>query len=78
MNAYKVAVTVTEDGTVVLRGLPLPAGQVVEVIVLAASAVDLSSSSAQQSTLEPEYLAGISAQMSEWASPEDEVAYRDL
>ncbi|MEM6518960.1 MAG: hypothetical protein AAF722_06460 [Cyanobacteria bacterium P01_C01_bin.70] len=77
MDAYKVAATVAQDGTVVLKGLPLTPGKVVEVIVLASHHSD-SSFSSPPSTLDPDYLAGLSAHMDEWASPDDEAAYCDL
>jgi hypothetical protein len=34
MNAYKVETVLTEDGTLLLQGLPFQAGDTVEVIVL--------------------------------------------
>lgn len=34
MNAHKQSVTLTEDGKLVLNGLPFQAGETVEVIVL--------------------------------------------
>ncbi len=34
MNAYKVETVVTEDGTLILQGLPFHAGDAVEVIIL--------------------------------------------
>ena len=34
MNAHKIETALTEDGTLVLKGLPFHAGDVVEVIIL--------------------------------------------
>lgn len=34
MNAYKLAATLIEDGTLVLKDLPFQAGDTVEVIIL--------------------------------------------
>ena len=34
MNAHKIEIALTEDGTLVLQGLPFHAGDVVEVIIL--------------------------------------------
>ncbi|MBO1055308.1 MAG: hypothetical protein HEQ27_01760 [Dolichospermum sp. JUN01] len=34
MNAHKIETSLTEDGTLVLKGLPFYAGDVVEVIIL--------------------------------------------
>jgi len=34
MNAHKIETALTEDGTLVLQGLPFQAGDVVEVIIL--------------------------------------------
>jgi hypothetical protein len=34
MNAHKIEVLLTEDGTLTLRGLPFHAGDAVEVIIL--------------------------------------------
>ena len=34
MNAHKLAATLMEDGTLVLKGLPFHAGDTVEVIIL--------------------------------------------
>ncbi|AFY34182.1 hypothetical protein [Calothrix sp. PCC 7507] len=36
MNAHKVEAVLTEDGTLMLQGLPFHAGDVVEVIILEA------------------------------------------
>ena len=36
MNAHKVEVILTEDGTLTLQGLPFHAGEAVEVIILSA------------------------------------------
>jgi hypothetical protein len=34
MNAHKIAATLTQDGTLVLQGLPFQAGDRVEVVIL--------------------------------------------
>jgi hypothetical protein len=34
MQAYRVETTLTQDGTLTLRNLPLRAGEIVEVIIL--------------------------------------------
>ncbi|MBF2049328.1 MAG: hypothetical protein EDM05_023995 [Leptolyngbya sp. IPPAS B-1204] len=34
MNAHKLAATLMEDGTLVLKGLPFHAGDTVEIIIL--------------------------------------------
>lgn len=34
MNAHKIETSLTEDGTLVLKGLPFHVGDVVEVIIL--------------------------------------------
>jgi hypothetical protein len=36
MKAHKIEITLTEDGTLTLRGLPFQAGEAVEVIILEA------------------------------------------
>lgn len=45
MNAHKQSVTLTEDGKLVLNGLPFQAGETVEVIVLEQSQEEKSSRS---------------------------------
>jgi hypothetical protein len=79
MNAYKVEAVVAENGTVTLYGLPFQTGETVEVIVLerSPSVVDLLPHD-RQTASDWEYLLSIEAQMGEWASSEDEAAYRDL
>jgi hypothetical protein len=42
MNAHKVAATLMEDGTLVLKGLPFHAGDTVEIIILEQSKEDQS------------------------------------
>lgn len=34
MNPYKLTATLTEDGTLLLKGLPFQAGEAVEIIIL--------------------------------------------
>ena len=79
MNAYKLEAIVAENGTVILRGLPFRAGDTVEVIVLEHKPTLLSELPAGALHVnEQDYLRGVEAQMDEWASAEDEVAYHDL
>ncbi len=92
MNAYKVDAIVTENGLVILEGLPLPVGSSVEVIVLdngmfvgGASPAENQKGLRQQmvslfpsTVLQPDYLVGISSLMNEWESAADESAYQDL
>ncbi|QIR35355.1 hypothetical protein HCG51_00375 [Tolypothrix sp. PCC 7910] len=40
MNAHKIEVVLTEDGTLTLQGLPFYAGDTVEVIILEAKTSD--------------------------------------
>lgn len=82
MNAYKVEAVVTENGTIVLCGLPFQPGDSVEVIVLehseALSASELRDPPIVVDAVDAEYLAALSTQMTEWASDADEAAYHDL
>lgn len=83
MNAYKIKTELGKDGTLLLEGLPFSSGQWVEVIVL-----DAEEPVTLQSTLtvkhprttpqDADYLAAVSATMTEWQSEADEIAYRDL
>lgn len=82
MNAYKVEAIVTENGTIVLHGLPFQTGDTVEVIVLehatTASAEASGNVAESRDAIEADYLTRVSLQMTEWASAEDEAAYHDL
>jgi len=40
MNAHKIEIVLTEDGTLTLQGLPFHAGEAVEVIILEAKTPD--------------------------------------
>jgi hypothetical protein len=40
MNAHKLAATLMEDGTLVLKGLPFHAGDTVEIIILEQSTLE--------------------------------------
>ncbi|MEH2191864.1 MAG: hypothetical protein V7K98_04260 [Nostoc sp.] len=40
MNAHKIEIVLTEDGTLTLQGLPFHAGDAVEVIILEAKTPD--------------------------------------
>lgn len=44
MNAHKLAATLTQDGTLVLEGLPFQAGDTVEIIILEQPKEQLASS----------------------------------
>lgn len=94
MNAYKVETVLAEDGTVLLKDLPFQAGEAVEIIILGtenlpsdaqspsvALLVDQSFSDLNLSSslvFDGEYLKAVSETMTEWHSPEDEIAYADL
>ena len=83
MNAYKVDAVVTENGLVILEGLPLPIGAAVEVIVLdnRFDGQIIAKDVFDQKSAEPanlEYLASVSSLMTEWGSEADEFAYQDL
>jgi hypothetical protein len=75
MNAHKLEMVLSQDGQLLLDGLPFRAGDVVEVIVLAQSALTTQPSVDFSDQL---YLAGISGMMEEWESDADEAAYQDL
>jgi hypothetical protein len=86
ISAYKLATTLTEDGTLLLQDLPCPAGTSVEVIVLVAP----------QGTVLPQaekakgpisgkvkdsgadYMTATANAMTEWNSEADNSAYRHL
>lgn len=83
MNAYKVETTLREDGILLLEGLPFGSGELVEVIVIGArepsaakSASDVEHSSTDFQNAD--YLAAVSATMTEWESDADGLAYHDL
>ncbi|MCF2971508.1 hypothetical protein L1047_09910 [Synechococcus sp. Nb3U1] len=94
MNAHKLAATLMEDGTLVLKGLPFHAGDTVEIIILEQSKAELSSQAFSgdyplQGTVlrydEPsspavdgEYLDAVAATLTEWDSEADNLAYQDL
>ncbi len=79
MNAYKLEAIVAENGTVILRGLPFPAGDTVEVIVLEhKSPLPQELLAGAPQVVDQDYLRGVEAQMGEWTSAEDEAAYHDL
>ena len=88
MNAYKVDAirqsrrytNVTESGSSILSGLPLPVGSSVEVIILDNGMLDLSRmvNISPNSALQSDYLVGVSSLMTEWESAADESAYQDL
>jgi hypothetical protein len=75
MNAYKAEAILTEDGKLILTGLPFRDGRTVEVIVLeheTHNPIDVAIED------DREYLMGASALMIEWDSQADELAYGDL
>lgn len=82
MNAYKIEVTLGEDGTLLLEDLPFGSGEIVEVIILGkestpiqlVSKIERSSENSQNA----DYLAAVSSTMTEWESEADELAYHDL
>ena len=83
MNAYKVDAVVTENGLVILEGLPLPIGAAVEVIVLdnRFDGQIIAKDVFDQKSTDPanlEYFASVSSLMTEWESEADEFAYQDL
>ena len=75
MNAHKLQTVLSQDGQLVLKGLPFRAGETVEVIVLAQTALK---SQHDIDTAESLYLTGISGMMEEWESEADEIAYQNL
>ncbi len=93
INAYKLTTTLTEDGTILLKDIPCPAGTSVEVIVLVIPEGELSkydvqsqsddagageSSSATVKESGADYLGAIAHTMTEWNSEADNSAYRHL
>jgi hypothetical protein len=90
MNAHRLEAVLSEDGQLLLNGLPFLAGDTVEVIVLAETpriggsvvaesqgeAAALSSITGFSS--DRMYLASISNMMEEWGSEADEAAYQNL
>ena len=90
MNAHRLAATLQEDGTLMLKGLPFHAGETVDVIILEQPEVTSSmampsqqSVSSQQieslgSVPDSDYLSAISETMTEWDSEADELAYQNL
>lgn len=94
MNAHKVAATLMEDGTLVLKGLPFHAGDTVEIIILEQSKDEpLNQQSLAQLPLqgtvlrydepfEPvadkDYLDAVAATLTEWNSEADDLAYNNL
>jgi hypothetical protein len=75
MNAHKLEAVLSQDGQLLINGLPFCAGDAVEVIVLAQTTLKSRNS---LDTSENVYLAGISGMMEEWESEADEAAYQNL
>lgn len=76
MNAYKAKSVLTEDGKLMLTGLPFRAGRTVEGIVLEHEGTRNRLDVSIENDLD--YLIGASALMTEWDSEADERAYGDL
>lgn len=53
MNAHKIEVVLTEDGTLTLQGLPFHAGDAVEVIILETKTPQHQSQQLPQSEINP-------------------------
>ena len=93
MNAHKLAATLMEDGTLILKGLPFHAGDTVEITILEQPKKQPASQQTEyplqgkqpyryDDPFEPavpvEDWEAISAIMTEWNSEADELAYRNL
>jgi hypothetical protein len=94
MNAHKVAATLTQDGILVLQGLPFYAGDAVEIIILEQAKAPQPSESPQveistQSSMtrynnsfaavsDVDYLTAVAETLTEWGSEADEIAYSNL
>jgi hypothetical protein len=77
MNAHKLKAVMSQDGQLLLNGLPFRAGDTVEVIVFAQTGMAPSSGETAD-TSDQVYLASISNMMEEWESEADEAAYQNL
>lgn len=75
MNTYKAEAVLTEDGKLVLIGLPFTSGKTVEVTVVERSLVQFNNSVSHD---DRDYFMGVSSLMDEWDSEEDELAYGNL
>jgi hypothetical protein len=53
MNAHKIEVVLTEDGTLTLQGLPFHAGDALEVIILETKTLDRQAALKSQSDTNP-------------------------
>jgi len=92
MNAHKLAATLKQDGTLVLKGLPFQAGDRVEIIILEQTqgegAVPASDRPLQEDALrddetavtvmDADYLDAVTATLVEWESDADASAYEAL
>lgn len=85
MNAYKLNAVLSQDGQLLLDGLPFQAGELVEVIVLAQADTEAESPVVAQpfaqiaiTSTDQDYLMSIASAMDEWESEADEAAYQDL
>jgi hypothetical protein len=85
MNAHKLRAVMSQDGQLLLDGLPFRAGDMVEVIVMAQTTMSSSAEEIMDYPLpvmidagDRIYLASISNVMEEWESASDEAAYLNL
>jgi hypothetical protein len=94
MNAHKLAATLMEDGTLVLKGLPFHAGDTVEIIILEQPKEECPSQESQadyplqetvlryddpfEPVVDKDYLDAVAATLTEWNSEADELAYQNL
>ena len=94
MNAHKLAVTLLEDGTLVLKGLPFHAGDTVEIIILEQpkeawprqlypgdyplQGTVLGYDDTLEPVFDKDYLDAVATTLTEWNSEADELAYQNL
>jgi hypothetical protein len=91
MNAHKLEAVLSQDGQLLLNGLPFLAGDAVEVIVLSQTTLQIRNGAGAESQVSADvlsqatrissdqiYLSGISNMMEEWGSDADEAAYQNL
>lgn len=88
MNAHRLEAVMSQDGQLLLSGLPFLAGDMIEVIILAETPRTRGGAESQEATdasssvtgvySDQIYLASISNMMEEWGSEADEAAYKNL
>jgi hypothetical protein len=90
MNAHRLKAVMSQDGQLLLSGLPFLAGDTVEVIVLSETPKTrdgMASERLEDTAAAPSitsissdqmYLASISNMMEEWGTEADEAAYQNL